>query len=91
MLNTWKLAAVRSALKVFRSKKDPRKVALSYTIHAELDEADLHSPTTVLSNIHSQICELIAEKRAEVVAIVESESRADWLKRRDNLKHLIKG
>jgi hypothetical protein len=87
-LSGWRITAIRQSLGIFSSKKDKRTLLCELTVHNELDIFDLHNPLAVLTTIHASVTTQLAEKRAEISAILESSSRSDWIERRSKLKHM---
>lgn len=87
-LSHWRITAIKQALGIFGSKKSKSAFYCALTVQNELDIIDLHNPLGVLATVHSSVSTQLAEKRAEICAILESSSRSDWLERRSKLKHL---
>lgn len=88
MLPKWKIAAIRKAFGAVPSKVCLGRFTLSFWVHADIETKDLHSPLETLNVMHAQVIELMANTRAELVAILESSTQENWLERRAKLEHL---
>jgi hypothetical protein len=88
MLSQWKATAVKQALGAYKSKKNGQKLMVEFSTYTLIDHIDLHNPYSVITSLHSQICEIFALKRSEIAVILESANKEEWLQKRSLLKHL---